>query len=81
VDFKNLASTSANVTLITQLQTSGGTVIASQSFTGSIMPQQTQNVQLSWSPTATGSYTVVGVVKNSSGQVTQSASVGTLTVN
>jgi hypothetical protein len=81
VDFRNLASTSANVTLITELQDSSGAVVASQSFPGNIAPQQTQNVQLSWSPAATGSYTVVGVVKNSSGRVTQSASAGTLTVN
>jgi endoglucanase len=80
VDFKNNASNSVTVTLITEITNSSGTVVANQSFTGTITPGQTQNVQATWSPTATGSYNIIGVVQQN-GTATQSANVGTLTVN
>ena len=75
VNFTNEASTFAGVTIETELANSGGAIVASQSQPVNLAPQQTIAVTLTWSPTAAGAYTVIGVVKDSSGAVLQQKSL------
>jgi hypothetical protein len=81
VNFTNEASTFASVTLVSELTDQAGNVIASQSQGANLAPQQTLAVTLTSFPTAVGSYNVIGVVKDASGNVLQQGTVGTLTVN
>jgi hypothetical protein len=81
VNFTNQASSFASVTLVSELTDSTGNVIASQSQAANLAPQQTLAVTLTSFPTSVGSYNVVGVVKDTSGNVLQQSTVGTLTVN
>lgn len=81
VNFTNQASSFASVTLVSELTDSGGNIIASQSQPANLAPQQTLAVTLTSFPAATGSYTVVGVVKDTSGAVLEQNAVGILTVN
>ena len=83
VDFKNIGSSMASdVTLVTEVLNSAGTVVGSQSWTGqNVAPQQTLNKTYSWTATSpSGTYTVEGLVRDSSGKTLQHAQVGTITV-
>jgi hypothetical protein len=83
VDFKNIGSTMAsNLTLVTKILNSAGTVVGSQSQTGqNVAPQQTQNLSYAW-PAASqaGTYTIDGLVQAASGKTLEHARVGTVTV-
>jgi hypothetical protein len=83
VDFKNLGSTMAsNLTLVTKILNSAGTVVGSQSQTGqNVAPQQTLNVSYAWpaAPKA-GTYSIEALVQDSSGKTLEHAQVGTVTV-
>jgi len=83
VDFKNVGSTMAsNLTLVTEILHSAGTVVGSQSQPGqNVAPQETLN--LSYASTAVspaGTYTIKGLVRDSSGKTLDQARVGTVTV-
>ncbi|HEX3964582.1 MAG TPA: hypothetical protein VHZ03_49375 [Trebonia sp.] len=82
VDFKNIRSTTASdVTLVTKILNSAGTVVGSQSRTGqNVAPQQTLNETYTWTAAPAGTYTVEGLAQNSSGKTLQQAQVGTITV-
>jgi cellulose 1,4-beta-cellobiosidase len=83
VDFKNIGSSMASdVTLVTEVLNSAGTVVGSQSWTGqNVAPQQTLNKTYSWTATSpSGTYTVEGLVRDSSGKTLQHTQVGTITV-
>ena len=83
VDFKNIGSTLAsNVTLVTEVLNSAGTVVGSQSWTGqNVAPQQTLNETYTWTAASpAGKYTVEGLVRDSHGKTLQYAQVGTVTV-
>jgi cellulose 1,4-beta-cellobiosidase len=83
VDFKNTGSSMASaVTLVTEVLNSAGTVVGSQSWTGqNLAPQQTLNKTYSWTATSpSGTYTVEGLVRDSSGKTLQHTQVGTITV-
>ncbi len=83
VNFKDIGSTAAsNVTLVTEVLNSAGTVVGSQSWTGqNVAPQQTLNKTYTWTAaTRAGAYTIEGLVRNSSGKTLQHAQVGTITV-
>jgi Glycosyl hydrolase family 12 len=82
VDFKNIRSlTASDVTLVTEVLTSAGTVVGSRSWTGqNVGPQQTMNETYAWTAARTGTYTVEALVRNSSGKTLQQARVGTITV-
>jgi Glycosyl hydrolase family 12 len=83
VDFKNIGSTTAsNLTLVTEILNSAGTVVGSRSQPRqNVAPQQTENLTYAWTaaPPA-GTYTIEGLVQNSSGKTLQHAQVGTVTV-
>jgi peptidoglycan hydrolase-like protein with peptidoglycan-binding domain len=83
VDFKNIKSTTAsNVTLVIKVLNSAGTVVGSQSWTGqNVAPQQTLNETYTWTAAPAGTYTVEGLVQDSSGKTLQQAQAGTITVN
>jgi peptidoglycan hydrolase-like protein with peptidoglycan-binding domain len=82
VDFKNIRPTTAfNVTLVIKVLNSAGTVVGSQSWTGqNVAPQQTLNETYGWTAAPAGTYTVEGLVQDSSGKTLQQAQVGTITV-
>jgi len=83
VDFKNNGSTLAsNLTLVTEILNSAGTVVGSQSWAGqNVSPQQTLDETYTWTAaSSTGNYTVEGLVRDSSGKTLQHAQVGTITV-
>jgi hypothetical protein len=83
VDYKNIGSAMAsNLTLVTKILNSAGTVVGSQSQTGqNVAPQQTLNVSYAWpaAPTA-GTYHIEALVQDSSGKTLEHAQVGTVTV-
>src|SRR5262249_8138130 len=83
VDFKNVGSTMAsNLTLVIEILNSAGAVVGSQSQTGqNVAPQQTLNLSYPWTaaPQA-GTYTIEGLVRDSSGKALEHAQVGTVTV-
>jgi hypothetical protein len=83
VDFTNNASTVAsNLTLGTDILNSAGKVVGSESETGeSLAPQQTLNTSYTWAaaPTA-GTYTIDGLVQDSSGKTLEQAKIGTVKV-
>jgi len=83
VDFKNVGSTMAsNVTLVTEIRNSAGAVVGSHSETGqNVAPQETQNLSYPWTAASpAGTYTIEGLVQDSSGQTLEHAQVGTVTV-
>jgi hypothetical protein len=83
VDFKNIGSTMAsNVTLVTEVRNSAGTVVGSRSWTGqNVAPQQTLNKTYAWTAASpAGTYTIEGLVQDSSGKTLRHAQVGTITV-
>ncbi len=83
LDYKNIGpAMAANLTLVTQILNSAGTVVGSQSQTGqNVAPQQTLNQSYAWTaaPTA-GTYTIEGLVQDSAGKTLERAQVGTVTV-
>jgi len=83
VDFKNVGSTMAsNLTLATQILNSAGTVVGSQSQPGqNVAPQETLNLSYAWTAASlAGTYTIEGLVRDSSGKTLEQAQVGTVTV-
>ncbi len=83
VDFKNISSTMAsNLTLVTEILNSAGTVVGSQSQTGqNVGPQQTLNLSYAWTAASpAGTYTIEGLVQDASGKTLEHAQVGTVTV-
>jgi len=80
---KNTGSTMAsNLTLVTEILNSAGTVVGSQSQTGrNIAPQQTLNLSYAWTAASpAGTYTIEGLVQDASGKTLEHAQVGTVTV-
>ena len=82
MDYKNDGSTTAsNLTLVTDILNSTGAVMGSQSQTGqNVAPQSTLNVSYAWTAASPGSYTIEGLVRDSSGKTLEHAQVGTVTV-
>jgi hypothetical protein len=83
VDFKNIGSAVAsNLTLVTEILNSAGKVVGSRSSTGqNVAPDQTLNQTYAWTaPSSAGSYTIEGLVQNSSGKTLEHAKVGTVRV-
>jgi cellulose 1,4-beta-cellobiosidase len=83
VDFKNTGSTMAsNLTLVTEILNSAGTVVGSQSQTGqNVAPQQTLNLSYAWKAASrAGNYTIEGLVQDSSGKTLEHAQIATVTV-
>jgi Glycosyl hydrolase family 12 len=83
VDFKNNGSAMAsNLTLVTEILNSAGTVVGSHSQTGqNLAPQQTLNQTYAWTAASSaGTYTIEGLVQDSSGKTLKHAKVGTVTV-
>jgi hypothetical protein len=72
----------SNLTLVTEILNSAGTVVGSQSQAGqNVAPQQTMNLSYGWTaPSSAGTYTIEGVVKDSSGNTLEHGQVGTVTV-
>ncbi len=70
------------MTLVTEILNSAGTVVGSQSQTGqNVAPQETLNTSYAWTaaPQA-GTYTIEGLVQDSSGKTLEQIQVGTVTV-
>jgi len=83
VDFATTASAMASdVTVTVKVLNSAGTVVGSQPWTGQdIAPQEKLSETYTWRAAApAGTYTVEGVVQDSSGKTLQQARVGTVTV-
>ena len=83
VDFKNIGSTTvSNLTLVTRIRNSAGAVVGSKSQTGqSLAPQQTLNLSYAWKAASpAGTYTIEGIVRDSSGKTLDRAQAGTVTV-
>jgi hypothetical protein len=82
VDFKNNGSAMAsNLALVTNILNSAGTVVGSQAQAGqNVSPQQTLNVSYAWTAASPGTYTIEGLVQDSSGKTLEHAQVGTVTV-
>jgi hypothetical protein len=83
VDFKNIGSTAAsNLTLVTDILNSAGTVVGSHAQSGqNLAPQQTLNQTYAWTAASlAGTYTIEGLVQDSSGKTLEHAKVATVTV-
>jgi hypothetical protein len=83
VDFTNNGmAVASNVTLVTKIRDSAGTVVGHQAATGqNLAPGQTDNIAAAWTPSSDGTYTVEGIVRDSSsGKTLERANVGTVTV-
>jgi Glycosyl hydrolase family 12 len=83
VDFKNTGSSMAsNLKLGTEILNSAGTVVGSESQTGqNVAPQQTLNLSYAWkAASAPGTYTIEGLVQDSSGKTLERGQVGSVTV-
>ena len=83
VDFTNNSmAVASNVTLVTKIRDAAGTVVGHQASTGqNLPPGTTVNVSDAWTPSSDGTYTVEGVVRDSSsGKTLERAKVGTVTV-
>jgi hypothetical protein len=83
INFKNVGSTTAsNLTLVTEVLNSSGTVVGSHSETGqNIPPQTTLNLSYPWTAASPpGTYTIEGLVEDSSGKTLEHEQVGTVTV-
>jgi Glycosyl hydrolase family 12 len=83
IDFKNVGSTMAtNLTLVTEILNSAGTVVGSHTQTGqNVAPQETLNLSYPWTAASPpGTYTIEGLVKGPFGRTLEHATVGTVTV-
>ena len=83
IDFKNVGSTMASdLTLVTKILNSAGAVVGSYSQTGeNLAPQSTLNLSYAWTAASPpGTYTIRGLVRDSSGKTLERATVGTVTV-
>jgi Glycosyl hydrolase family 12 len=83
VDFSNTGrAMAANRTLIIEIRNSAGTVVGSRSWPGqNLAPGQTLNKTCTWTAASpTGTYTIEGLVQNSSGRTLQHAQAATITV-
>jgi cellulose 1,4-beta-cellobiosidase len=82
VDFSNNGmAVASNVTLITEVRNSAGTVVSRDAETGqNLPPGTTVNVSDAWTPSSAGAYTIEGVVRDSSGKTLERAHLGTVTV-
>ncbi len=83
VDFKNTSRAMApNRTLIIEIRNSAGTVVGSQSWPGqNLASRQTLNKTCTWAAASpTGTYSIEGLVEDSSGKTLQHARVATITV-
>jgi pectate lyase len=82
VVFTNLTSGHLTDNLTIEVVSSSGSVVASTTdSTEDVAGGQTDSDTLDWTPSATGTFTVVGLVTNSSGAVLSKNNVGTVTVN
>ena len=83
VDFKNISGTDAfNLTLVIKVLNSAGAVVGSQSRPGqNVARDQTLNQTYGWTAGPAGTYTVEGLVQDSSGKTLQQARAGTVKVN
>jgi hypothetical protein len=72
----------SNVTLVTEVRNSAGTVVSQQAETApNLATGQTDNISDAWTPSSDGTYTIEGVVRDSSsGKTLERANVGTVTV-
>jgi len=71
----------SNLTLVTEILNSAGTVVGSQTQTGqNVAPQETLNLSYAWTASSAGTYTIEGLVKDASGNTVEHAQVGTVTV-
>jgi hypothetical protein len=70
----------SNVTLVTKVRDSAGTVVSREAETDQLAPGQTDNVSDSWAPSSNGTYTIEGIVRDSSGKTLERGQVGTITV-
>jgi cellulose 1,4-beta-cellobiosidase len=83
LDFANAGSAmAANVTVTAKVLNSAGAVVGSQSWPGqNVAPRETLSETYTWrAASPTGTYTVEGIVQDSSGKTLQHALVGTITV-
>jgi hypothetical protein len=83
VEFTNAGSTTASdETLVTDVRSSAGAIVGSQSWTGqNLAPHQALSETYTWrAALAPGNYTVEGLVKDASGKTVGHAQAGTVTV-
>jgi hypothetical protein len=83
VVFTNLSSGHLAANLTIQILNSSGTVVASTTDANEdVAGGQTDSDTLDWTPSATGTYTVRGLVTNpSTGAVLSQKNLGSVTVN
>ncbi len=83
VDFTTVGPAMAsNATLVIEVLNSAGAVVGSRSWTGqNVAPHQALNETYAWTASTVGTYTVEGLVRDSSGKMLQRARAGTITVN
>ena len=83
VVFTNLTSGHLSANLTIQILNSSGTVVASATDANEdVAGTQTDTDTFDWTPSATGTYTVRGLVTNpSTGAVLSQNNLGTITVN
>ena len=82
VVFTNLSGGHLTANLTIQILNSSGAVVASTTDANEdVAGGQTDSDTLDWTPSATGVYTVRGVVTNSAGTVLSQKNLGTVTVN
>jgi hypothetical protein len=72
----------SDLTLVTKILNSAGTVVGSYAQTGeNLAPQSTLNLSYAWTAASPpGTYTIRGLVRDSSGKTLERATVGTVTV-
>jgi len=74
-------STDISVTLTENIVNSAGTVVKTQHTSLSMHTGTVKDFSIAFTPSATGTYTVQGIAKNSSGSVLgQNLNLGTITV-
>jgi len=82
VVFTNLTSGHLSANLTIQIVNASGKVVASATDANEdVAGGQTDTDTFDWTPTATGTYTVRGLVTSSSGAVLSQNNLGTVTVN
>jgi len=72
----------SNLTLVTRILNSDGTIVGRYSVTGqNVAPQETANISYAWTAASpAGTYTIEGIVRDSSGNTLEHAQLGTVTV-
>jgi hypothetical protein len=72
----------SNLTLVAEIRGPAGKVVGSDSQAGqNVAPQETLNLSYAWTAAARpGTYTIEGLVQDSSGKTLEQAQVGTVTV-